>query len=243
MRSRRPPCEGLAMATVLAALTAAQLAAQGPAASPPPEMAPTAATPNRSVFSPSARQPKVLPEGQRNPFGAAAVPAQEEEEIVAAETEEAKLRRILGKMRVTGLSGSEGNYAVVLGSMVLREGEKLPRLYVNQAEELRVDSVSTNEVILTFVEGVAGIPPRSMSLRFNLSPQVRSVLPGELFQAMVPVDPKGNTQLPDVETPAVKEIGEGLKAREFEGLVDRRFKLMGSPPFLPGDDDKTQHQP
>jgi hypothetical protein len=244
MKTRLTLPSGLLMAAAFAALSTADLAAQDPAASPTPAVAsPTAAAPNRSVFSPSARQPKVLPEGQRNPFGAAAAPAEEEQEMVAAETEEAKLRRILGKMRVTGLSGSPGSYSVVVGSMVLREGEKLPRLYANQAEELRVDSVTTNEVILTFTERVSGIPPRSMILRFDLSPQVRSVLPGELFQAMVPVDPKGNIQLADVEPPAAKEIEKGLKAQEFEGLVERRFKLMGSPLFPPGDEDKQPQQP
>lgn len=243
MKTRLTLPASLLMAAVFSALSAAHLAAQTPAASPPPQVAPGGTIPNRSVFSPSARQPTILPEGQRNPFGAAAVPAEEEEQIVAAETEEAKLRRILGKMRVTGLSGSQGNYRVVLGSMVLGEGEKLPRLYANQAEELRVDSVTTNEVILTFVERSGVVPPRSMILRFDLSPRVRSVLPGELFQAMVPIDPKGNIQLADVEPAAAKEIEKGLKAQEFEGLVERRFKLMGSPLFPPGDEDNQQQQP
>lgn len=212
------------------------------AASPAPAPTPAVAPANRSIFSPASRLPRVLAEGKRNPFGAAAAPVEEDQAVVATETEEAKLRRILGSMRVTGLSGSPGRYSVVLGSMVLREGEPVPRLYANQAEELRVDSVTESEAVLSFVERTTGIPPRVISLRFNLSPQVRSVLPGELFQAMVPVDNKGNMQLAEVEPAVAKEIEKGLKAQEFEGLVERRFKLMGQPAF-PQRDENSPQQP
>jgi hypothetical protein len=213
-------------------------AQQTPAATPAPVSA--IAPANRSVLSPSARQPTVLPEGQRNPFGAPAVPVEAEQEAVATETEEAKLRRILGTMRVTGLSGSPGSYSLVVGSLVLREGQPVPRLFADQAEELKVDSVTEKEAVLSFVERTSGVPPRVISLRFDLDPRVRSVLPGELFQAMVPVDPKGNIQLADVEPDTAKEIEKGLKEQEFEGLVERRFKLMGAPIFPRGDESSPQ---
>ena len=149
---------------------------------------------DRSALEPQKRTPVAVRGEERNPFGLLSVPPQEEEEVkIEVETEEMKIRRILGNMRVAGLSGSPGSYRVVLGSMQLAEGDLVPRLFANQAERLRVEEINDRQVILTFVERrqQQDLPPRSIGLGIDLTPRVRSLLPGEVFTNVVQFDQKG----------------------------------------------------
>lgn len=184
---------------------------------------------DRSAMEPEKREPSMVAEGERNPFGLVSLPQQEVEEVeaMAAETEEMRIRRILANMRISGISGSPGSYRVVLGSMHLREGEALPRLFADQAEVLRVQSIGEREIVLTFEEKTPGLAARTVGLGYDLSPRPQSLLPGELFKQLVPFTPKGAPDLKPLEVPAVRAIAEGAEKSGLQGLTERSHELMG----------------
>ena len=192
---------------------------------------------DRSAFLPERRTPTDVPEDERNPFGKSLPPPTEEKEIepVKVETEEMKIRRVLSNMRVSGLSGAPGDYTVLLGPLALRAGETLPKLFRDQAEVLRVESVSDREVVLIFVEKNPNLPPRAMSLSVDLKPRVDSVLAGELFTNSVSFDAKGAVSLKPLEGAGVKAVTTALTNQELQSMVDRRRALMGEA-ALPHDD-------
>jgi hypothetical protein len=198
---------------------------------------------NRAALEPEERIPETVEEGERNPFGLLSVPAPEEAEEVTikVETEEMKIRRILGNMRVAGVSGQPGSYRVLLGSMQLREGDTLPRLFANQAERLRVEEITDRRIVLAFIERSPqkDLPPRTIGLGVDLSPRVRSLLPGEVFTSIIPFDEKGAPALPPLATGSVDAIVEQIKTNNLtEGFTDHRRALLGEA-ITPARDDPS----
>lgn len=198
---------------------------------------------DRSALEPQKRAPVEVTGEERNPFGLLSVPPQEEEEVkIEVETEEMKIRRILGNMRVAGLSGAPGSYRVVLGSMQLAEGDIVPRLFANQAERLRVEEITDRQVILTFVERrqQQDLPPRSIGLGIDLAPRVRSLLPGEVFTNVIPFDQKGAPAMEPLKTEAVESIVERIKTNQLtEALTDHRRAFLGEG-FAPATNEPPQ---
>jgi len=184
---------------------------------------------DRSAMAPERREPATVVEGERNPFGLVSLPPEEVQEVeqIASETEEMRIRRILANMRISGISGSPGSYRVVLGSMQLKDGEILPKLFADQAEVLRVQSIGEREIILAFVEKAPGLPARTIGLGYDLTPRPQSLLSGELFKKLVPFTPKGAPDLKPLEVPAVKAIAEGAEKSGLQGLTERSHELMG----------------
>lgn len=196
---------------------------------------------DRSALVPDKREPATVQEAERNPFGLVSLPPTEVQETatIQAETEEERLRRILGNMRVSGMSGSPGAYLVLLGSMQVKEGQRLPKLFTDQAELLRVTKVTDREIILSFEEKDASLPPRTIGLGYDLRPRPQSLLPGEIFGKLVPFTSKGARDLKPLEVPAVKAITEGAEAAGLQGLTERAFELMGEPSFR-RENEKTE---
>lgn len=193
---------------------------------------------DRSALEPEKREPAEVGSGERNPFGLVALPPEEveETEIIQTETEEMRLRRILGNMRVSGVSGSPGSYRVVIGSMHLQRGDSVPKLFANQAEKLRVTSITDREIVFSFEEKDSSMPARSIGVSYDLQPRPESLLAGEVFQKLVPFSAKGALDLKPLELPAVKAISEGAEAGNLQGLVERSFELMGEPAHRPDDE-------
>ena len=194
---------------------------------------------DRSALEPEMREPAKVEEGERNPFGLVSVPQEEieEAESVQVETEEMRLRRVLGTMRISGVSGAPGSYRVVLGSMHVRQGDTLPKLFADQAETLQVTSISDREVILSFKEKDPSIPPRTIGLSYDLKPRPRAMLPGEIFQKLVPFTAKGAVDLKPLEPPAFKEIAQGAEEGDLQGLTERTVELMGEPSSRKADEE------
>lgn len=155
-------------------------------------------------------------------------------------TEEEKIRRVLRSLRVGGLSGLPGSYRVLLGPLSLGEGDQLPRLFANQAENLRVQSVSTREVVLQFVEADEGEEPRTIALSFDLSPGVDPLLVGEMFLKVVPVDGEGNVALPPRMPASVDAVMQGMRGQDWQSLVDRSTELMDAPAVLDSNEKPTR---
>ena len=193
---------------------------------------------DRSAMAPERREPATVVEGERNPFGLVSLPPEQVEEVeqIASETEEMRIRRILANMRISGVSGSPGSYRVVLGSMQLKDGEILPKLFADQAEVLRVQSIGEREIILAFEEKVTGLPARTIGLGYDLTPRPQSLLSGELFKKLVPFTPKGAPDLKPLEVPAVKAIAEGAEKSGLQGLTERSHELMGEAGPLSSDE-------
>jgi hypothetical protein len=199
---------------------------------------------DRSALEPDKRAPTEVKEEDRNPFGLLAVPQVEEKAIqVQVETEEMKIRRVLGNMRISGVSGAEGAISVLVGSMVLTKGEMMPRLFYNQAEQLRVVDVTGNKVVLAFIEGKTqrDLSPRTIELSFDMAPRVRSLMPGELFTNAIKFDEKGAVSMPPLETSAVKSIIDGHNSTGAEALIERRRNVLGEA-FGPGNDESPSTQ-
>jgi len=187
---------------------------------------------DRSALEPGARKPLYVSEGARNPFGLLSVPPPEEEEEVKieVETEEMKIRRILGNMRVVGVSGEPGSYRVVLGSMQLSMGDIVPRLFANQGEVLRVDDITDRQIVLSFVERnkQQDMPPRTIGLGIDLAPRVRSLLPGEVFTSVIQFDEKGAQSMEPLKTKGVEAVVRAIKTNNLtEALTDHRRALLG----------------
>ena len=184
---------------------------------------------DRSAMEPQKREPATVVEGERNPFGLVSLPPEEVEEVseLASETEEMRIRRILANMRISGVSGAPGSYRIVLGSMQLKEGQTLPKLFADQAEVLTVQSIGEREIVLAFVEKAPGLPARTIGLGYDLTPRPQSLLPGELFKKLVPFTSKGSPDLKPLEVPAVKAIAEGAEKSGLQGLTERSHELMG----------------
>lgn len=197
---------------------------------------------DRSALEPERREPAAVEAGERNPFGLVSVPEREAEEIepLAAETEEMRIRRILGNMRVSGLSGLPGSYRVLIGSVRLGVGDEVPRLFADQGEVLRVQSITEREIVLVFNEKDPNLPPRSIQLGFELQPRPRSLLAGELFRKLVPFDKKGARALKPLEVPAVQAIVDAAEAAGLQSITDRSYQLMGEPTYRRGPDETNE---
>jgi hypothetical protein len=230
----KPPVPALVWAVCF--LNAASALGQTPPLTPEEEKRAALRMPDldRSGLEPGMRKPIDVKPGERNPFGLLSVPPPEEKEEVKieAETEEMKIRRILGNMRVVGVSGERGDYRVLVGSMKLAKGDMVPRLFATQVEMLRVDEINERQVLLSFVErklpGQAELPPRTIGLAVDLTPRVRSLLPGEVFTSVIKFDAKGAQNMEPLKTESVELIIERFKDNDLtEALTDHRRYLLG----------------
>lgn len=195
---------------------------------------------DRSELLPERRTPTEVLLNERNPFGSLALPPPEEKDVapIEMETEEMKIRRILGSLRVSGLTGDPGaGYTVLLGPLLLRTGETLPRLFADQAELLRVESVTDHDVVFTFVEKDQSLPPRTISFNFDLRPRVRSVLAGELMKKVVTFDKRGRMDMKPLPFGSAEVISDALDKQNVESLVERRFEMMGDTISAPKENE------
>lgn len=197
---------------------------------------------DRTALAPEKREPAKVLETERNPFGLVSLPPPESEEpeTIEAETEEMKLRRVLGNMRISGVTGMAGDYRVLIGSMQLRQGETVPKMFSDQAEILRVETITDREVILSFAEKDPSLPPRTIGLAYDLRPRPQSLLPGEIFGKLVPFTPKGAPDLKPLENRAVKAISKGAESGGFQGFIERSVEAMGEPVFRQADEKTTE---
>ncbi len=196
---------------------------------------------DRSALHPERRLSSEVEFGERNPFGVIKAPVVEEEriEIEEVETEEMKIRRVLANTRVSGVAGPPGARTVLLGSLVLRAGQPVPRLFANQAEVLRVAEITEREVKFVFLDRDASVV-RSFSVAINLEPRVSSLLYGELLTNTVEFK-QGAPVIEDLQLESVNELVEALQADDSGGFMTRPTFLMGD--ATPPDENSTTPSP
>jgi len=194
---------------------------------------------DRSALLPEMRTPTDVPTGERNPFGTVSLPPPEEKEEapLEVETEEMKIRRVLGNMRVSGLSRGPRSYVIQIGPMMLSAGDPVPRLFADQAEVLHVESITDRSVIFSFKEADPSFPPRTIGINFDLSPRVRTLLIGDFFSKTIPINRKGEANLKPWEIPAIKVLTESMGGDASNALIERHPELMGDATAAPKTDE------
>jgi len=184
-----------------------------------------------SSLTPDARAKsgfEVLSEGGESPFGMATA-LLEEISPTRRMSEEQKLRSVLSKIRVSGRMGEDGSYRVLLGPMLVGVGDVLQPIFVNQVERLKVQSISDRGVVLEFVEKEQTAEPRTIGLPYDLRPRADSLLAGELFLKMIPLNGQGDPVLPPLVLPSVENVMTGIEQGNMQSLVERPVELMNAP--------------
>ena len=179
---------------------------------------------------PDARESTTLRSNERNPFTAQQVVQESQTPAVPeAASEESRLRRILQAVKIGGVSGGNGKFQALLGSLIIKPGDSLPPLISNQFEELRVTSVDPSSITLSFFERDSTANPRQIVLPVGIKPDVSQFLYGEAVEELTQIDPqRGRTApLPQVENPAVTQTLKGSQDVDLKNLTDRAVKLMG----------------
>jgi hypothetical protein len=193
---------------------------------------------DRSALEPEKREPSEVGLAERNPFARDLPPPERLSDLPQFETEEARIRRVLGAMRVSAISGSPGNHQVLLGPMLLKEGSAIPKLFSNQAEALKVGSITDREIKIVFEERSDDLEPRTLVIGFDLRPKLTSVLPGELYEAIVPLKAKGGKDYEPLPSAGAQAVIVGLKGADLQSMLDRSRELMGDPSF--GTEDASK---
>jgi hypothetical protein len=194
---------------------------------------------DRSFLEPEKRTPTEVRENERNPFGFLAVAEPEEQAEVKSpvESEANKLNRTFQNMKVGGVSGSKGSYRVLLGSIALAEGDRVPQIFHDQAEQLVVDKIEDGKITLRFVERTESDAPRtpikitfprglSMSNTDGGS-RVRALMGGDFFLSVVKFDGDSIAMDP-IPTTSAKGILESFSNEQLtEALYEGRRQLLG----------------
>ncbi|MFZ4681063.1 MAG: hypothetical protein ACOYMS_01060 [Terrimicrobiaceae bacterium] len=121
---------------------------------------------------PEDKTPVVVAEDERNPFGKRAVKApsvvQEERE-----SEETKIRALISKLPLGGMTRGYGVVKVLIGPYTVAEGAILPDMIPGQTERVKVLSVSADKVELGFLDKDGTADTRKINLAIDFRPAVR----------------------------------------------------------------------
>jgi hypothetical protein len=122
---------------------------------------------------PGQKKFETLQQKERNPFmrREAKVATENSER----ESEESKLRDMFKSMPVTGVIRGGGTVKVLLGELILKEGEPLPPLIADQTERLIVGPVTDRQVEIDFIENDEHAEPRKIFVPIDMRPRVAIV--------------------------------------------------------------------
>jgi hypothetical protein len=113
----------------------------------------------------------------RNPFAARTI---DEGLTIVQDTrsEEGRIRAVLDGFIVNGIAkSSNGGYSAQLESIILKEGQLLPRLLKDQVDQLRVTKITDRLVEITWVGDEDAEKPRQVAMKVDMTPTVEVVLP------------------------------------------------------------------
>lgn len=130
----------------------------------------------RSVGSlPYDRQGAPVDAAKESPYGLPKQVKKVKSSKTAQLSEEDQIREILLDQRVTGrISGKK----VLLGDIVLEEGEYVDDVIVNQQEVLLVKEITKNEILIEWVEQSRRTNARQMKIPIQMQSGVRTLLKG-----------------------------------------------------------------
>lgn len=128
---------------------------------------------------PSQRGGQHLSPDEFNPFSvkAKAVAASSEE---VTDTQESRIRGILKKVKVAGIRRDTlGRMSALAGDLILREGEEVKPVLLEQTERLVVSRVAPTHVELTFIETKESTQPRTIIMPVRTQVAVSQKLFGQ----------------------------------------------------------------
>ena len=134
------------------------------------------------LILPEEKAPETVKPSEPNPFSKADNHAIKED---GASGEENRVREILSSLPITGFvddsrtGGTEGA-RVLLGPMKLKRGDYVPKVLAEQTVQLRVNSITRQQIDLIWVEKKVhntGLAPRVVTLPVRVAPKVRIALP------------------------------------------------------------------
>lgn len=127
---------------------------------------------NYALILPEEKTFETVKGSENNPFGG--LVSDKAKDVSSAE--DAKVTEILRSLPVNGKSSRN---TVLLGDIILRRGELVPEILPNQTVQLKVQDITQDHVELVFIEHKpTGLPPRTLTLYTDVSPQVKLRLPG-----------------------------------------------------------------
>jgi hypothetical protein len=99
--------------------------------------------------------------------------------VKETETEEMKIRMLIGNLKFGGMGNGSNGMKVLVGDLILRKGTLLPQVIPDQTEQLVVRELDSDMIELAFLE----VPqyqgqPRVIVIPLNLTPTVEQILSG-----------------------------------------------------------------
>lgn len=134
-----------------------------------------------ALILPEEKSPELVKPEEVNPF--VAVTEVGEEDV--SNSEENKVKELILAMKVVGASLRAQGYRVQLGDMILQAGMVVPPFMPDQSVQLRVNSITENQIEFVWMEKKStGLPPRTLLMPIRIKPSVRYAMPGQSGQGM-----------------------------------------------------------
>lgn len=128
---------------------------------------------------PSQKVPATVDENERNPFSTSVPDDIDDIRNFDAESEESRIRQVFSNLKVNGhVPGINGPARVLVGDLILEEGQDVPNVIENQTDVLRVTRIDDKEVELSWVGEEVVEQPRTFVIPIALDPVVSVMLPG-----------------------------------------------------------------
>lgn len=129
-----------------------------------------------ALIFPDEKAPETVKPEEENPF--VAITELEEEDV--SNSEENKVKEMILAMKVVGASLRPQGYRVQLGDMILQAGMVVPPFMPDQSVQLRVNSITEDQIEFVWMEKTkTGLPPRTLLMPIKMKPSVRYAMPGQ----------------------------------------------------------------
>ena len=137
---------------LFAALTSGAFAQTPPA----PKAAEKVTSPSADILSvgltPKQKKALTVEPDELNPFAIILDEAVETETYEDISAQEQKIRGVFKSLGVSGVTKSGTGYKVLIGDMILREGQVVPFVIPDQTETLEVLSINEEEMVIGWME-------------------------------------------------------------------------------------------
>jgi hypothetical protein len=121
------------------------------------------------LILPEEKTPESVKPNEPNPFN-----KQITEDDDQNSSEENAVREALISLPISGISSGPRGKRIMLGSMRLEPGMEVPDVVPNQQVHLRVNAITDTSLDMVWIEKKnTGLPPRVLSVPFNVKPVIR----------------------------------------------------------------------
>jgi hypothetical protein len=196
---------------------------------------------DRSGLLPELRKPRDVAPSERSPFGGTVRVLESLAGPSEASVAEQLGWLLRGQFRVSGISESARGRRLLIGPFAVGKGDQLPPLFANQVEQLVVKEITDRTATFAFVSnGETATKPQDITVNFDLRPRVDSLLVGEAYRKVVPVDAEGTVALPSLESAGADAVLKGAEEQDLRGWVDRPTELLNAPAVISSDEAENR---